>query len=776
MIENYARFLIKRRWLVIIGSLLIVGLFAQGARLLEFTNDYRAFFGKDNPQLAAFENLQSSYTKNDNVLIMLMPKSGQVFTPEVLEAVIELTDKSWQIPYSMRVDSITNFQHTYADNDDLVVADLIEDPASLSKQQLQDIASIAISEPLLNGRLISPQKHATAVNITVELPQIDVNAEVPEVVAASRSIVAELEGKYPEIEFYTTGVVMMNNAFPEAVVADMTTLIPMMFLAILVVMSLFLRTISGTLVSFFVIIFSIAAAYGATGLLGIKLTPPSSSSHTMIMTLAVADSIHFLATMLYMMRHGTDKNAAIIESLRINMAPIFLTSVTTAIGFLSMNFSDSPPFRDLGNITAMGVMFAFFLSVTFLPAMMSVLPVRVKQATSGGLTGVMEVLAEFVIKRRWSLLALTGMTVVLLAMMIPRNELNDVFVEYFDETVTFRVHTDKVNENLTGLYFIDYSLDSKEDGGISSPEFLRQVEAFGKWYEQQPEVRHVNIVTDTFKRLNKNLHGDEPQAYKLPDKRDLAAQYLLLYEMSLPFGLDLNNQINTNKSATRVSVSLETLSTKQVLALENRALAWMEENTPALKTNGASPVVMFSHIGMRNIKSMLTGTMIALVLISVILIFALRSLKLGFISLIPNLAPAAVAFGIWGLLVGQIGLALSVVVAMTLGIVVDDTVHFLSKYLRAKREQGLGVEDAVRYAFRSVGVALMVNTMVLVAGFMVLAQSAFTLNSDMGLMTALTISIALFLDFLLLPPLLMWLDRKNEVKPGRLASKNGMIP
>ena len=290
---------------------------------------------------------------------------------------------------------------------------------------------------------------------------------------------------------------------------------------------------------------------------------------------------------------------------------------------------------------------------------------------------------------------------------------------------------------------------------MSEPDFLQKVQAFADWYRQQPGVKQVSVIADTFKRLNKNMHGDDANWYKLPQERNLAAQYLLLYEMSLPYGLDLNNQVNLNKSATRVSVSLETISTSEILALEQRAINWMEKNAPELVTQGASPSLMFSNIGMRNIKSMLTGTVVALIVISMILIFALRSFKLGMLSLIPNLAPAGMAFGVWALLVGEVGLSISVVAAMTLGIVVDDTVHFLSKYLRARREQGLNAEDAVRYAFSSVGIALWVTTLVLVAGFMVLAQSHFQLNSGMGLLTAVTISIALFIDFLFLPPLLI---------------------
>jgi hypothetical protein len=266
------------------------------------------------------------------------------------------------------------------------------------------------------------------------------------------------------------------------------------------------------------------------------------------------------------------------------------------------------------------------------------------------------------------------------------------------------------------------------------------------------------------KRLNKNMHGDDPAFYRVPEGRELAAQYLLLYEMSLPYGLDLNNQINVDKSATRLNVSLETLSVNEVLAFTDRAEKWLKDNTTGLKAEAGGPSVMFSHIGRRNIRSMLIGTSVALVLISLILVLALRSLRMGLVSLVPNLVPAAMAFGVWGMLVGEVGLSLSVVMGMTLGIVVDDTVHFLSKYLRARRENGLSSSDSVRYAFRTVGTALWVTSLVLMAGFLILTLSAFKPNSGMGLMTSITIGLALIADFLFLPPLLMKIEEKLDEK------------
>ena len=759
MAKSYAEWLIRWRYLILIATVVLVVAAAGGLRFITFKTDYRVFFSADNPQLKAFEELQDTYTKTDNVMFVLAPKDGQVFSRETLASVADLTEASWQIPYSLRVDSITNYQHTSAEGDDLIVADLAADPQQLDTDGFQAIRDIALNEPLLVNRLISENGQVTAVNVTIQLPDEGTGKEVPEITAFARDLVKKLETGNPNMDVYLTGMVIMNNSFPEVSIHDQQTLIPIMLGVVLLTLVLLLHSFTAMLATFIVIIFSIITAMGLAGWMGIALTPPSASSPTIILTLAVADCVHVLVTLLHGMRHGLEKNAAVIDSLRVNIQPVFLTSLTTIIGFLSMNFSDAPPFRDLGNIVAMGVAAAFVFSVTFLPALVSILPVRVKPGIERN-TRFVDLFADFVISYRNYLFWGMGVLVLTLVSFLPRNELNDEFIKYFDETVSFRTDTEFATENITGIYTIEYSLSEGNSGGINEPAFLQDVERFAQWFRQQPHVLHVNSLTDIMKRLNKNMHGDDPEYYRLPGERNLAAQYLLLYEMSLPYGLDLNNQIDISKSATRLTVSLETVSSNELLSIEAQAQQWLHDNAPYMKSNGASPSVMFAYIGQRNIRSMLTGTSVALVLISLVLIFALRSLKIGLISLVPNIAPAAMGFGLWGLLYGQVGLGLSIVAGLTLGIVVDDTVHFLSKYLRARREQGLSSEDAVRYAFHTVGIALLVTTLVLVAGFMVLTQSAFKLNSDMGLLTAITIALALAADFFFLPPLLMKLDKK----------------
>lgn len=760
--ERLAHWVIRWRVYIVVLTLFIVVTAGGGVRFLIFDTDYRIWFSEDNPQLQAFETIQNTYAKYDNLLFVVVPSDGNVFTRATLEAVEWLTEQAWQAPYSIRVDSLANYQHTRGESDQLIVQDLYSDAKSLTDADLELIRKAALSEPSLVNRLVSPSGHATGVNVTVQPPGIRTDLEVPTIVEFGRALTDRMNARYPGLEVRLTGIVMMNNAFPEASQHDIRVLIPIMFAVVVLVLGLVTRSVSGTLGTVLVIAFTVVVTMGLAGWSGLKLTGASAIAPTIILTLAVADCVHILVNFIHAMRNGFDKTAAMVESLRLNLQPVFLTSITTAIGFLSMNLGDVPPFRDMGNLVALGVMLAFLFAVFFLPAFISLMPIRVRQRrTQGDL--MMGAFAEWVIRKRFALLWGLAPLMLLLIAFIPTNEFNDEFVKYFDESIQFRADTDFATQNLTGIYTVQYSLNAGESGGIADPDFLGKVERFTEWFRQEPGVVHVNSITDTLKRLNKNLHDDRTEWYRIPQARDLSAQYLLLYELSLPYGLDLNDQINIDKSAVRFVVTTESLSTQETLDMVERARSWMVENELARDgdVEGSSPNIMFAHITARNIKSMLFGTTVALVLISLILVLALRSVKLGLISMVPNLLPAALAFGLWGILVGQVGLSISVVSAMSLGIIVDDTVHFLTKYTRARREQNMSAQDAVRYAFSTVGTALWVTSLVLVAGFLVLSQSAFQVNSGMGLLTAIVIVFALIADFFFLPPLLIRLSRPD---------------
>lgn len=753
----------QRSFITLFVVLAMIAVATFGAKNLYFRGDYNIFFEGTNKQLMAFDEIQTTFAKTDNLSIVIAPDDGNVFTPETLTLIQNLTVDSWQIPYSSRVDSIANYQHTEAFEDDLLVEDLLYEEYEHTPERIAKVKQIALNEPLLKNALVSASGDVTIVNVTVQLPEVDKTAEVQEVIAAINAMIDKYQAQYPNVEFHKAGIIAMNNAFMTSAQEDSSTLVPLMLLVVLVFLTFMLRSFFSVVATLVVIISSILATMGLSGWAGMFLSTATVNVPTLVLTLAVADCVHVIVTMRQAMQRGMTKAEAIQYSIKLNFIPILITSVTTAIGFLMMNMSDSPVLRDFGNLSALGVMIACLLSVSLLPALLNLLPVKrlAPTTTESEKVTFMDKLGDFVVNNRKALLPVSTLVIVVAAALIPLNKVNDESVKYFDTSNEFRQAADFMEQTISGMTNLSIAIKTNESQGIADPVFLQAIGDFSEWLRVQPETDHVATLSDVYKRLNKNMHGDDPSYYQLPLDRELAAQYLLLYEMSLPYGLDLNNQINVDKSSIKMVLTVDNLGSVELVELEERIYAWFAANAPQYEVVASSPSLMFAHIGETNMASMLSTLPITLVLISALMIFALRSVRLGVISLVPNIAPAIIGFGLWALISGEINLGLSVVVTLTLGIVVDDAVHFLSKYQRARKE-GQSAEQAVRYAFHTVGRALWITTVVLVAGFSVLALSGFRLNADMGLLSAIVIFIALVVDFILLPILLMIFDKENH--------------
>ena len=780
MDAGLARWLVDHHWRAFWLGIVSLLVLAAGASQLWFESSYKVFFDPEDPQLLAHEAMEAAYTKADNVAFVIGAPAGQtVFTPRTLSAVHALTDEGWRLPRAIRVDSITNFQYSRAQGDELIVNDLVPDPDAVTAEQARSLQAIALDEPALLGLLLADDAEVTSVNVRIELPQ-DSREETPanaEIMAAARDLQARYQAAYPELRIHLMGQVVVNHAFNESAERDAATLVPLMFAAVIVLLGAFLRSVTATLVTTTVVVSGILITVGVAGWLGYQLNQVNISGPIIILTLGVSDCVHVLVHYLRDLRQGMSRTDAMAHTLRINLMPVFLTTVTTAIGFFSLNASDSPLFRELGTMVGLGVIGVMVMTLTLLPALMLRLPMRVRVQADGAPSSLsLAGLANHILRHQsvyfYSALGLG----LLMVLFVPRNDLNDDTVEYFHPELPVRQAFDFVQAELTGIDSIAYSLPAGEPGGIYDPDYLAAVDRFVTWLRDQPEITHVSSFTDVLKRLSQNMHGGDPDWYRLPDQRDLAAQYILLYELSLPQGLDLATQLTFDKSATKVVAQIANVKAKQIIAIEDRAQAWLATNAPDLQTPGTGLSLMFAHIGQNNIDSMIKGSLIALFLISLTLVVALRSWKFGLLSMLPNAFPSMIAFGIWGLTVANVNLAVAAVFSITLGIVVDNTIHFFSKYLVARRERGASPPDAVRYAISTVGSALLVTTASLALGFFILAQSNFDVNASMGLMTAMVIGLAVLFDLLFLPGLLLRFDRVTHLPPDARAAEAAQPP
>lgn len=750
-----------RLWLVL-ACLAVIVVSAVGVPSLSFTNDSRVFFAEDNPERAALERLEQSFDVAQTAVLALAQKGGfkegsedGALSAPALAALADSVHRARGLADIAAINSPLSIALPRWVDGRLEVSALL-DAAAVAPEEL---ARRIRAEPLFRGWLVSPDGNVTGLMLNLALPAGD-SVAVDRSVATIKEMIAGLERDHPEIEFYLTGPVVGGATFGEATKRDMRTIMPAMAALVVVLLVLLLRSLGAVIGTLAVILAATLTAMGIAGWAGFVLNPGSAAAPSAILTLAIADSVHIVLGARQSMARGLDKPAAIAESLRFNLWPIFLTSATTAAGFLSMNASVSPPLRDLGNITAIGVAAAFVFSVTLLPVLLYLLPFGGKGRV-GFEQRFMAALGAVIVRHRWPLFAAMSVLAIGLGAGVSQIDLDDRFGEYLDDRYEFRRDTDFVATHLTGLDSIEHALPAGGPGRVADVEYLRALDGLGDWYRAQPGVVYVASLAEMSKRLNQARHGDDPDFFRLPETG--AAELLGAYAAAAPADA-ARAVVDESFSTSRLGVIVGDHSSRQLRKLAAGADAWLAEHAPQYAAPATGLALMYAHVSGRNIEAMLISTAAALVLISALLIFALRSPFLGLLSLLPNLAPAVIALGLWGWLVGDLGLAGSVVTAMTLGIVVDNTIHFFNKYLGARRGLSRSAPAAVRYAFESVGGALTITTIILAAGFAMLSLSGFKVTASLGALTAITLVIALIADFLFLPTLLI---ARAKEKDGR---------
>jgi uncharacterized protein len=762
--ERFIRWILAHRKSVIGVTLVLIFFSIAGLHNFVLNNDYGAFFDHNHPRMAAYEKTQGEYSTDDTVFFVVTANNGNIFERRVLEAIEYLTEESWKLPYATRVDSLTTYQHAFSEGDDLIVSPLVESVATMSDEALKEASIIAYSEPLLQNRLVKDGSPVTGVNVTIAVPK-DVPRASIGITAAAEKLMADAAERFPEVTLRLTGVVPLNNAFLVAALQDVSLLVPAMLLIIVITMALLLKSFTLMIAVTIVVVFSSLSTVGILSWFNHEVAGPVTMLPLIVLILAVADCIHILTTIQSLMSKGMEKMDAIVESMRINMMPVFLTSFTTVIGFLSMMITPVPPIRTLGAFTAVGVTIAWLLAVFFLPTLISFLRFRVPPVKDNNAASrsAIEVLGEFVIARKKLVfIVLTAITLII-GINISSIGVNNQFVEWFDSKYPIRVNTEYAMNNLTGIYQLIFNVPARADGGMNEPEYLSNLDKFATWVRDQKGVVHVNSIADTMKRLNRAMHGDDPAMYTIPESREMAAQYLLLYEMSLPMGMALNTEVNIDKSASRMVVTTSNLRSEEITQMVENIEAWQHKNLPEYMFAPAlGPAVMFAEVARTMMRSMMQNAPLSLFLVVIAMMIAMRSFWYGLLSLPPNLVPMAISFGFWGLMGKDMNFGMTTIVAMTVGIIVDYSIHFLSKYLRMRREENATAEDAVRYAFSTVGKPLWVTTFILVAGFSIMVLSPMAYCDNMGVLTSLIIIFALIGNLFYLPSLLVIIEGQQE--------------
>ncbi|MEW9920225.1 RND family transporter [Marimonas sp. MJW-29] len=413
----------------------------------------------------------------------------------------------------------------------------------------------------------------------------------------------------------------------------------------------------------------------------------------------------------------------------------------------------------MGNIVAFGLLYGLVVVFILLIAILAKRP----PTRAGRLMVSGEAMRRFsgwVIRQRRMIFVLFPVLALGAVLGIRNIEYDDNVIRYFDDRYPLRQDSEAIESGLTGLEALQFSFSAPDGASVFDPVFLRSVDRFAKWIDNQPEVVSVAALTSILRDLNRNMSGDGGDPDGVADTQAANAQLMMFYELSLPVGMDLNILMDVDRTQTLVTATVRAGRSEELRDLARRADAWIAENEPTLSAHASGAAIAFARISERNNEQMIWGFLTALGLVSATMIVTLRSIRHGLLSLVPNLLPALLGFGFWGWTLGDVNLGSTVVTTMTFGIVVDDTVHFLMHYLACRR-RGHDVEGALADTFAVVGSAIILTSVALIMGFAILITSGFAINQHIGLLTAVVIVFALICDLLLLPALLT-LSRKRE--------------
>lgn len=729
---------------------LILVVAVPGLALLQASADTRVFFG-DNVYHKDLEAFEATFTQNNNVLLLLRHNDERITdSPKFAKLLREATTAAWRLPHVMRVESLATYPHITGSGDDFAVTPILD---LVCPDQCDQREAHLVDDPMLRSRLVSKDATTVGIYMVFDLP-FAVPAVVQGITNSVRALAAGFEHQDPGVTAYFVGAITMMDAYSEAARRDASTLIPLVLLVMLGILVVTLGEVRTVGLLLATGAFAAAVAMGTAGWVGIQLNAATSIASVIIITLVIANGKYLMLTFLvHMTGAERDPRRAAQMSVDLNARPIVLMTLTSLIGFLSMNFADAPPLRQLGNLIALGLFVGTTALLTVVPAILARLGnVRVMRSAS-----VVSHSLEFLAGPRSATVAFAAGAFVVVALLgVWRLSINDNFVKNFDESFEFRRAADFTEQYMGGPHYIDLQVSSGQPDGIYDPKYIALLHDLTQWLRDQPLVASAVSLADVVDDLAVNFKGTSDPGDLTHDE---IAQYVLTYELSLSAGQNINDFYDSTRQSSRISTLLAGGNSRKVIALEKSIYDWFRLHAdPGYKVVVTGISIPVAHMSLLNAESMVYGNLFSIALIAGLVGIYFKSLRILLIAGLAMCAPIAMGFGLWGWLVGDMGLAASVISAMTIGIVVDDAIHIIYRYRHARTVMGETPQEAVRLTMLTVGNAVFSTSVALASGFALLGLSGFQVNQALGLCTMFVIVSGLVVDVILVPRMLAWTD------------------
>lgn len=769
LIDAWADFVVAKRALVIAVTLLLLPLVLFTGGTIPFDNSTARYFIAGDPTLEDYDTLLELFGDNEYLIVGLEAtgEADDIFSAETLDALVRISEFLEFHPYVTQLRSLTNYQYLSANDFSLSTEYILDDPATLAgdPQRIEAIKNTLRQEPLALGTLVTGDFRHTRIAARVEYRE-ETSEHKVELVQALYDFVAE-QGldEADSYALHLSGYPLVNERFETVSAEDTARLIPIMIVVMVAILFLSFRSLAAVLLPWFVIAAGLLLLLEIQYYLGIPHTSIDSAAlaPTMII-IGIGITVHVLLEFFRAANAGQPGQQAARETIRHIWLPAFFTAITTAAGFLALSVTRILPIREFALLGAIGPLLLFLFSLTVLPAMLSYIK-RLPAATSsimdqGIVSRVTRKVPDFTFNNRRSILA-AGVAIILFSIwQLPKAQVDNNYVTLFLESSQTRQDIVYFDEVFRGMMTLDIVLDSGADEGIKNPDFLRDLETIQQWLTSHDKLGKVNSVADYLKEINKALNSDDLDWYRLPDSREMAAQFLLLYD-SAGANEDLSDIIDFNNRYTRLVVPVVNLPASQMQAELDDIRTYLDSNFAHLNPLLTGTMVLYTVQDIYTAQGMVQSFLVALNVISLFFVLLFRSVRYGLLSIIPSVMPIILAASLAGMLGIYLDQSAVIVFAMTMGIAVDDAIHVMSRYLSI-RKTGASTHHAVQRAMNESGRAVVFSSMVLVFGFSVLIFGSFTTVIYVGMFGSIIMALALLGDLVFLPAILFMVDGKRD--------------
>ncbi len=609
--------------------------------------------------------------------------------------------------------------------------------------ELENLKNQVQDNNMVSGRLVA-ENHKVAL-IRAELAEG--GADRIKLYNKIQRLVNNVEGPG---KVYIAGQPIVEGTLATLMPQDMKVMIPIVIFVISIVLLFTFSSIKSTLLTLGVVLFSTIWAFGLMAFFNIPIYAVSTMIPVMLIALGVADGIHLLIHLKDNLRNKVNisKEEAITDMVKNMWKPVVMTSITTAVGFISLLTSEVYAVKYFGLFTAFGVMSAMVFSLIFIPAGLQIfnLPkISKKKSNSKGKTDkILSSFANWVLTHKKKIILIS--LIVFIAGIIGAQNLwiNSSFLSKFEEDEDIKVANNFINKHFGGTTNLNVIIKSENNDAIKNPTYLKDIWQLQKELEKLPEVGDSLALTDFLRRINKVMNEDQEKYNKVPDSRELVAQYLLLYSMSGDPD-DLNKVVDYDYRRANLQINLKNDDARLISSVIDKVESYQKDSSLSeLEIDYAGSAYTNRVFARLILEGQIKSLVLSIIIVIILLAFLFKSFKAGLLGSLPIIITALVNFGIMGYLNIALNTTTALISSIAVGMGIDYSIHLLSKYKKYGK-QSIDPKTAAENTMKSSGKAIIFNAFVVITGFLVLHFSSFPPNRELGYL----VSLSLFNSFVL---------------------------